>query len=444
MITRIRLLVVLIIVLAGLMWTIFSYNSSRSVREPWEANALIDKQNASPALVHRVTDRHHVSLIVAKREMAGRHKTTVLEHPFGSALSAVGIGRSRSIGGVLAHLRDPGFDSPWAPTQLSAASRWLLGDTALCPKTLPEEVTTTYDAVISQRVYETLQKFGKVASVVVMGVPDGDVLASVDFPGPDVDESKRPPDKRHSLSVFLPVRPASSMKTITTAYMLTYGRGDPHAVVNCDGVNCWRRHGKVKGLRRALVDSCNNWFGAQVQSFDRKEFECFLAMAGFLPRPVLGIPDASAIMPLRGDSEVNWAEVVGLQVWTTPLALAAAYGTCTDPEGRRVTPRVLLQADGQSFVLAERLKVTTPEVTAEIRAHLRAVATTGTARSLGKMLGGHVGAKTGTGPDGDALLAVVYPIEQPRYVMILHVQGGGSGSRLTGLAARIVRTLADG
>jgi len=434
-----RVIIVMGIVVTALLGVLADFHKRQQSVAAYRPTFVRVAAETSVGLVGSVRDRDGRLILARELVDVDGVRVAQIHYYYGQALAAVSTGRRRLVTGMLRSLRAPGVEAPWASPELTGWYRTLLGDGCLCPRSLPDELVTTLDAALCVRIYKLLKATGKpVASVVVLN-KNAEALALVSYPGPDVEESDRLPDPAHSLSVFLSCFPGSTMKAIVAAYMLESGRGDVDAAVVCPGGSqCWSKHGLTRGLQQALVRSCNPYFRFQAGSFPETEFYAYLANVGFFQEAALGVPSVPAVMPAHTSGTVDPGTAIGTQILTSPLSLACAYGTITDPEGHRFTPRVFLKADGQPLPVPDRPQVLRPEVTAAIRTHLKAVADRGTAAEVGRLLHRRACAKTGTA-NGSALLAVVTPVDTPEFVVLVRVEGAPSGASLSNLAAEIVR-----
>ncbi len=149
-------------------------------------------------------------------------------------------------------------------------------------------------------------------------------------------------------------------------------------------------------------------------------------------------------------------------VLSTPLQLATAYATLSNG-GTFWQPRVVdrvFDVDGQIIEEYEPVPVRnvgiTPSTTQSLLADMRRVTTAGTAAAAFSDMGGdayRVGGKTGTAQmgqecegvgelrkcnnrDNTAWFAGVAPIDNPRYVVVVVVEEGGSGGRVAAPVAR--------
>jgi penicillin-binding protein 2 len=149
-------------------------------------------------------------------------------------------------------------------------------------------------------------------------------------------------------------------------------------------------------------------------------------------------------------------------VLSTPLQLATAYATLANG-GTFWQPRVVdrvFDVDGQIIEEYEPVPVrnvgVTPSTIQSLLADMRRVTTAGTAAAAFSDMGGdafRVGGKTGTAQmgqecegigelrkcknrDNTAWFAGVAPIDNPRYVVVVVVEEGGSGGRVAAPVAR--------
>lgn len=138
----------------------------------------------------------------------------------------------------------------------------------------------------------------------------------------------------------------------------------------------------------------------------------------------------------------------GYVLAATPAALAGAY-TVFANEGARVSPTMLARDEDAPPV--ESFPVFSPETTRQVLGYLRAAVASGTGRAA-DVPGLHVAGKTGTAVmwDGQAYdpsrnfssFAGVFPAQEPRYVIVLALDGASQGSVGGQVAApAVARTL---
>ena len=191
---------------------------------------------------------------------------------------------------------------------------------------------------------------------------------------------------------------------------LALAHGEPFPEVDCLGGDaCWYvpGHGKL-GLVGALQHSCNRYFDALARAADRRKLGAVLARYGLASPP----DDAPA--------ESIWGRG---RAWpVAPPALVRAYRELALRRGETGVEKVL--------------------------AGLEAAARSGTADAVGRALPAPALAKTGTAPSsargwgGDGFCAVVYPARNPRYTMLLRVEGR-TGRSASEAAARRLGSLVE-
>lgn len=134
----------------------------------------------------------------------------------------------------------------------------------------------------------------------------------------------------------------------------------------------------------------------------------------------------------------------GYGLATTPAALAGAYTVFTN-QGARVAPTLLMRGPDVDI---ERTTVFSPEVTRQVLAYMRATVTSGTGRAA-DVPGLPVAGKTGTaevfenttGYDESrnfSSFAGVFPAHDPRFVIVVSLDGVGEGAVGGAIAAPVV------
>jgi cell division protein FtsI/penicillin-binding protein 2 len=247
------------------------------------------------------------------------------------------------------------------------------------------------------------------------------------------------PTARDNLNAVFDVNlPASTMKTLSAAYVLVR---HPDAAAHehvCTGELCSARHGQVRNLEDALNRSCNTWFRLESGSWNRSDWLAFLLNTGIEPADVPGLPTSSLLMSGHKGNTMFWPQAIGQQVWVSMVGLAAAYATVSSLDGRRVNPSVLVH----TATVPDRPTVVPPAVAANIRQMLRSTARIGTGRPVNETYArGDAGGKTGTGEvegsRSDALFVATAPWNDPRWIVAVSIKHGGTG----GVAARLAGTI---
>lgn len=412
--------------------------------KPWELGSIPSRTEYSTVMTGILVDRHGV--VVARPVLAkvGRRTLVVIERPFGAALADVGIGRTtlllHGIQGNLSGLMRTGAESMRPYERPGTWSRFLVGDPVLTAPPIPT-TRLTIDAELTRRVFAILGRYGNKGSAVVMDALSGELLVLADFPGPDVSSDKEP-NARNSLDALHGSNlPASTMKVLTGAYILERRPADAGRSHFCTGDRCWTRHGRVPGLPDALARSCNMWFRLTVATWTRSDWLQFVIDTGLQPVDTPGIPLTPVVFVGHSDDRMHWPQAVGQQVWVSMIGLASAYSTLTSADGRRVNPSVVLK----SGFTRGTPKVVQPDVALRMRQLLRVTATRGTARIVNQIYRGEAGGKTGTGEvegrTSDSVFAAVAPWNQPRWVVVVSIKGGGRGTNAGRAAGEILNTL---
>jgi len=412
---------------------------------PWAESAIERRVETQPVATGIVEDRLGRVLARPMLDRSGRRAQWIIERPYGSALAAVGLGRTVLLPyGIQGNISGPtrtGAES-LRPYQASPPFlRAILGDPVLTAPPVPV-VRATVDAELTRWIYDQLAPFHDKASAVVLDAKSGAVLALVDYPGPDVNSSNVP-TARNSLDALSGVNlPASTMKTLSAAYILVrHADAAAHEHI-CTGDRCSARHGPVRNLEDAVNRSCNMWFRLESREWNREDWLAFLLQTGIEPTDVVGLPTSSLVMTGHTGNSMHWPHAIGQQVWVSMVGLAAAYATVTSLDGRRVSPSVIANAGtnrGTPDVLP-------PPLTARIRQMLRSTAQVGTARPVNATyIRGDAGGKTGTGQvegaRSDSVFVAVAPWNDPKWIVAVSIKRGGSGVNAARFAGRILNEI---
>lgn len=430
--------VVVLVCGVSVAWSIlFAITRTPKVVESWKLQSISRRIENSPAMTGIIEDRHGIVVARPVLGTVGARTMMVIERPFGSSLADVGVGRTtlllHGIQGNLSGVMRTGAESLRPYEAPDAWSRFFVGDAVL---TSPPLATTriTIDAELTRTVYGILGRYGSKASAVIMDARTGELLVLADFPGPDV-LADMEPNARNSLDALHGTNlPASTMKVLTGAFILERRPADAGRIRFCTGDRCWTRHGRVADLQDAISRSCNMWFRLTVQRWSRAEWLRFVIDAGLQPVDTPGIPLTPLVFVGHSGDRMHWPQAIGQQTWASIIGLSAAFATLTSADGRRVNPSVV-RAAGLDRGTPE---VVRPDVSRRIRHILHVTATSGTARIVNQVYRGQAGGKTGTGERegraSDAVFAAVAPWDQPRWVVVVSIKGGGRGT-LAGRAA---------
>ncbi len=155
----------------------------------------------------------------------------------------------------------------------------------------PLSLITTLDKAMQQRLEETADKHGlKEGAIVVLDVPNGDVLAIVSRPQYD-QTSVRVKEGGWQNHAVKQLPPGSVFKTVVAAAALGEGAISPIERFHCDGeygkygFSCWKEggHGSVT-MEEAFAESCNIAFAEIAKRLGGKTIEQYAQRLG------LGVP----------------------------------------------------------------------------------------------------------------------------------------------------------
>ncbi|NHN56740.1 hypothetical protein G9U51_13230 [Calidifontibacter sp. DB0510] len=255
-------------------------------------------------------------------------------------------------------------------------------------------LATTLDPAVQAAAEAALTKLGtdKVAAIVAIDVPTGNVLAVANGPAYGIERA-----------VTGHYAPGSTLKVVT-AYELMKKGLSPSAKVACpqevtvDGLKIRNFEGETLGdptFAEDFAHSCNTAFvgaGKNLGNGDLRDAALAFGIGGDWAKQT-GVNGAYAgSVPVATSLTDKAASLFGqARTQTSPLALAAMAGTVA--RGSFVPPAIVTNpAPGG----ARTPKALDPAVTANLKSMMRLTVTDGTATLLGDTSGGDVYAKTGT------------------------------------------------
>jgi hypothetical protein len=429
---------------ASLGWSMFAaYGRVPERPAPWRLDSLAQRVETLPEMTGVLEDceGHVLAQPVLARE-AGRIRW-VVERPFGQPLGVAGLGRTEVLRfGIQGSLSGASRTGGVSLRAYEASGRWarlLVGDPALtAPVMTPLRLTLCAD--LTAAIYEILGRRGLKASAVVLNARSGAVVAAADFPGPDVNSSLLPNARTSLDSIYAENLPASTMKVLSAAYVLQRRQADAQRAHDCSGHRCWARHGRVSGVRDAVIRSCNTWFRLESRRWNRGDWLQFVMSTGLQPADAPGLPLSPILFHGHTPRQMHWPQAIGQQVWVSLVGLAGAYATLTSKDGRRVDAFTVSPHGAGPAVV-------TPAVAEQLRQTLRATARGGTAGILNRVYRkGDAGGKTGTGErDGavsDASFVAVVPWHEPDWIVAVSLKAGGRGTVAGEVAGEILSLLA--
>jgi penicillin-binding protein 2 len=332
------------------------------------------------------------------------------------------------------------------------------------------------------------------ASVVVMDVRNGDILAMVSMPGFDPDifsraipadywkqlqENERNPLMNKAVQGQYP--PGSTFKMLVGLAALEAEIAKENTRVHCPGhyylgnhrFNCWKEggHGSVD-LKQAIAVSCDTYFYTMAQRLGIQPIADMARRFGFGDNHALGFPgEQSGIVP-----DEAWKMKAYKQKWqtgdTVNVGIGQGYVLATPLQMCVMTARLV----GGGYAITPRLtaEVSVPEFAALnvsedhlslVKAGMDAAVNSPIGTAYGKRItqqGLEMGGKTGTsqvkritqrGLDQSKLpwkdrhhaFFVGYaPVEHPRFVCCVAVEHGGGGSAAAAPIARDVLLYVQG
>ena len=205
----------------------------------------------------------------------------------------------------------------------------------------------------------------------------------------------------------------------------------------------------LAGLREIVAHSSNIGAARLALRLGGARQRSYLERLGLMSAPTLELARRQEPIAPGARSRRDVAGLgFGYGLATTPASLAGAYTVFTN-QGARVAPTLLARGPD---VEIERSLVFSPEVTRQVLAFMRATVTSGTGRAA-DVPGLAVAGKTGTaevfentsGYDDSrnfSSFAGVFPAHDPRYVIVVSLDGVGEGAVGGAIAAPVVaRTL---
>lgn len=438
--------VVILTVAGSVGWSVHAALSHTTTdATPWRLGPLERRIETQPVATGVLEDRAGRVLARPVFDRSGPRGRWIIERPYHAALANAGLGRlvllPYGIQGNVSGVMRSGAESLRPYPQQRPWLRTLIGDPVLTAPPVPV-IRTTLDAEYTRAVYNLFAQEDHKASAVVLDAKSGDILVMVDYPGPDVDSSNVPTGRDGLEAGYSVNLPASTMKTLSAAYILVRHPDAAAHAHECTGDRCSMRHGPVRNIEDALNRSCNMWFRLESHQWDRADWLKFLIDTGIQPVDAPGLPAAPLVMVGHTSGVMHWPHAIGQQVWVSMVGLAAAYATVTSLDGRRVNPSVLVNGGvrrGTPDVLA-------PAVTARIRQMLRSTAQIGTARPVNATyVRADAGGKTGTGQvegaRSDAVFVATAPWNDPRWILAVSIKRGGTGANAARLAGRILNEI---
>jgi penicillin-binding protein 2 len=329
-------------------------------------------------------------------------------------------------------------------------------------------------------------------AAMVMDITSGEILAAASAPrfdpnwfargdarvGGPLDDARRPLFDRVTK---MAIPPGSVFKPLVALALVESRVVDPQAAFRCQGywedpdrLRCqiFRQHGVGHGdvnLADALAQSCNVYFFDHVTRLGAQPLVDWSTRFGFGAKTNVELPDeAPGHLPraadLRQMSQTQMLAIGQASLTATPLQVARLYaaiangGYLVTPKFTRAAVEFAVESAGAP-VGAETSRQATDRVRVDRLgdATIRAVAEglhravndpSGTAFDSARLPWPSVAGKTGTAETGGAgedhaWFAGYAPAEDPRFVFVVALEHGGSGSRASAVAKAIVQRMQE-
>ena len=327
-----------------------------------------------------------------------------------------------------------------------------------------DDIRLTISLPLQKLADELFSAKGYRGAAVAIDMASGEVLLMHSAPTPHNDAQKAddaPSQVNRALAGYYPA--GSVMKPLLALYAQEYGIADASFTLDCPGyfslgkttrVGCSHIHGKI-----AMVDSialsCNTYYCALAQKFTHEQFDAFADEFGFGQRTgaVLsgqesaGVPFTPAWVKQNRKSMRTWLPGdaanagIGQGGWAvTPMQVALAMNYALT--GRLLTP--LYTCDAEIKIRKEhQWKSTAQRVVMD---GMRGCVQYGTATCM-KNNTVSIMAKTGTAEVGGkrrphAWIVAAAPADTPRYLVVVIVENGGSGGKISGpIASQLLQAL---
>jgi penicillin-binding protein 2 len=316
-----------------------------------------------------------------------------------------------------------------------------------------QNIITTLDAGLQQKVEKVARTKLKKGVVVVMEAASGDILALVSRPAyqpqPDkINSSLKAEEKEAFLEKGTALyQPGSVFKVVVAAAGLAEGVVTPDTAFFCRGakdkpVRCWYEpgHGRIT-FTQAFAQSCNPAFVQLAQRLGAEKIIDYARRLGLDNQQVIGYPapiDRRQNLDLIGApfNLINSSLGQG-PVLATPVQITAMINTIAN-EGIYKPPRLVqeIKPEGKEtsriFKPGPYRQVISPEVARQMKKLLEAVVKEGVGRQA--YLSGYGSAgKTGSAQTGEktpvvhAWFSGYAPRPKPKYVVTVLVEEGKSG-----------------
>ena len=306
---------------------------------------------------------------------------------------------------------------------------------------------------------ERFERAGYHGAAVALDIHTGEVLVCLSAPAMPLGGHGKGTEgayQNRALSGYYP--PGSTIKPLLALYALEHHlitASDP--IVDCPGyyalgaqtrLACTHVHGKVAVIH-AISGSCNVFFSDLAVQMTPEAFDDFATWFGFGEKTgsILeaeesrGIAFSPSWARQNRKQEPQWRKGdaanagIGQGAWiVTPMQMALATGFALT--GKLLTPLFVLGEE----VVVRKYYDWNPLAQRLMKEGMRQCIVTGTGQSLAtptlEMLGKTGTAEVGKGQRPHAWMVLAAPAANPRFVVVVVVENGGSGGRVAGPIAR--------
>ena len=322
------------------------------------------------------------------------------------------------------------------------------------------KLVLTIDKEVQQVVEEVIDNHGVTGAIVVMDPQNGDLLAVASRPNYDQNNLL---GNFHETSLlnkaFQHYFPGSLFKTLVAAAALEEDLVNPTDGFLCTGayvfstglsINCWNKegHGHLN-LVEGMAYSCNPTFIDVGLRLGRQNIIKYTERLNLTENIVMGYPQnlISKIEIDYGPGKIANASLGQEGIMLTPVQMGVLMSSIANG-GYAVTPRVVKEIQDNGGNVLEEIssippyKVWSDDTVTVLQEMLYAVNRWGTGTNAWNnyfpSAGKTASAETGSGTN--ALFSGYFPIHEPKYVVIVLIEGGASGG---GNAAPIFKDILE-
>jgi len=317
-----------------------------------------------------------------------------------------------------------------------------------------KQILLTIDKEIQRIVEKIMDENVNRGAVVVMNPYNGDILAAASRPNFFQKEIGKDDENINYLNkAFEHYYPGSIYKLVVAAAALEENIVKPGENFYCSGqhvfssgltINCWNEegHGNLT-FNEALALSCNSTFIEIALRLGRYNLFKYSKKFGLTSDDILGypLPEFTPVNIDYGPGKVANASMGQEGIRVTPVQIAALI-SCIANGGTRVTPRVVqgIVDENGNYTKSIASNVSGPVMSKENAEKLQNMLTEATLWGTGKNAwipeigaAGKTGsAETGaTDEEGNSVLNAWFagyaPLDNPRYTVVVLVEGGKSG-----------------